>query len=36
MKTPVIRDKMSCGLVSIPNSTASYNRKLEFFTTQFF
>jgi hypothetical protein len=35
MNTPVMRDKLSCGLVSIPYPTASYNRKLEFFTTEF-
>jgi hypothetical protein len=36
MKTPVLRDTMSCGLVSTPNHTASYTRKPDFFTTEFF
>jgi hypothetical protein len=35
-KIPVLRDKMSCGLASTPNHTASYNTKLEFFTTELF
>ena len=35
-KTPVLRNTMSCELESTPNYKASYTRKLEFFTTEFF